>query len=329
MEPYAKLVLYILAQFASCPGLQAVESFRLLIIGDMGGIDYSPYSTFFERSTAYEMGKVADLYRPHAVLELGDNFYYDGVKDVHDSRFSTTFESVYTADSLFVPWYIIAGNHDHHGNVSAQVAYSNYSARWNFPDNFYYREFRISSSSSDTVGIAFVDTVLLCGNTKHDDHSGQPEHNGDVNKTDKYWETVKGFLKHSKAKYLFTAGHFPIYSVGSHGPTECLIKDLQPMLEKYNVNGYLCGHDHNLQHLKIPAENGRKLDYFVSGMANFINPSLEHKDKVPEGSLQFHNANYFTKGGFLYAEATAQNMTFKFIAANGQALYTTIVEPRF
>ncbi|RUS81865.1 hypothetical protein EGW08_010388 [Elysia chlorotica] len=304
-----------------------MESLRLLILGDMGGIDHYPYNTFFERSTAFEMGRIADLYKPDAIFALGDNFYYDGVKDVHDSRFAATFEDVYYQASLQIPWYLIAGNHDHNGNVSAQIAYSNYSLRWHFPDNFYYREFRISSASNETVGIVFIDTVLLCGNTKLDDDVGQPQHDGKESK-DKYWDTVKDYLKHSKANYLFTAGHFPIYSVGAHGPTECLTKDLQPMLETFEANGHFCGHDHNLQHLMVHTNQGQRIDYFVSGMANFVNPSTKHKGDVPDGSLQFHNANYFTKGGFLYAEATPQNMTFTFIAASGQVLYTTVLEPR-
>lgn len=68
-------------------GSHAVDSLRFLIIGDMGGVDYAPYSTYYERSTAAEMGKIADLYSPQFVMELGDNFYYDGVKDLNDLRF--------------------------------------------------------------------------------------------------------------------------------------------------------------------------------------------------------------------------------------------------
>lgn len=72
------------------------------------------------------------------IIGLGDNFYYEGVKSVDDHRFTSTFEHVYTAPPLQrATWYMIAGNHDHVSNVSAQIAYTKRSKRWHFP-HFYY-----------------------------------------------------------------------------------------------------------------------------------------------------------------------------------------------
>jgi len=50
--------------------------------------------------------------------------------DTSCHRFRDTFENVYSGDGLEVPFLAVAGNHDHHGNVSAQMAYTNVSAKW-------------------------------------------------------------------------------------------------------------------------------------------------------------------------------------------------------
>lgn len=57
-------------------------------------------------------------------------------------------------------------------------------------------------------------------------------------------------LNQSSADWLIVAGHYPIYSGGEHGNTPELQAQVKPLLEKYGVDAYLCGHDHTLQHLE-------------------------------------------------------------------------------
>ena len=97
----------------------------------------------------------------------GDNFYFDGVKNDQDFRFSKTFEDVYTDKSLQIPWYVIAGNHDHHRNVSGEIDYTRLSKRWNFPDYYHSHVFSIPGTSK-TLQIVLIDTILLCGNSGDD-----------------------------------------------------------------------------------------------------------------------------------------------------------------
>jgi tartrate-resistant acid phosphatase type 5 len=63
-----------------------------------------------------------------------------------------------------------------------------------------------------------------------------------------------------------------VWSVAEHGPTDTLVHKLKPLLEKYNVTAYMCGHDHNLQHI---TDSG--VQYYVTGAGHLIDPSTAHK----------------------------------------------------
>ena len=54
-------------------------------------------------------------------------------------------------------------------------------------------------------------------------------------------------IRSSTADYLLVGGHYPIYSAGMHGNTQCLIDSLKPVFEKHDVTAFLAGHDHNHQ----------------------------------------------------------------------------------
>ncbi len=107
----------------------------------------------------------------------GDNFYFDGVSSVEDKRFEETFESIYTQDSLQVPWYIVAGNHDHHRNVTAQIAYSNVSPRWKFPSFYHSHVFKIPGTTK-TLQLVLLDTVIFAG--YGNDDGRQPPGKADI-----------------------------------------------------------------------------------------------------------------------------------------------------
>lgn len=77
------------------------------------------------------------------IFIVGDNFYFNGVKDEYDKRFQETYDNIFNQDNLQIPWYAVAGNHDHYGNASAQIAYSAHSSRWTFPDYWYSQKWLI------------------------------------------------------------------------------------------------------------------------------------------------------------------------------------------
>lgn len=270
---------------------------NFLVIADWGGIPIWPYVTPDEISIAAQMAEVSDDIDAKFILAYGDNFYEDGVKDVYDKRFTQTFERVFHEKSLQIPWYVVAGNHDHRGNVSGQIAYSKVSNRWNFPSEYYRLDFKVPGSNGATLVVLMIDTVILCGGA-HDEVPGcQLTGPDNPALAETQWQWIEKELKASmSADYVIVGGHYPIWSISEHGPTSCLVDRLRPLLLKYNVTAYFSGHDHNLQHIR---ESNTSLDVFVIGSANVVDPSLAHMDRVPEDWVKFYYAQLGSLGGSL------------------------------
>ncbi|XP_030637705.1 tartrate-resistant acid phosphatase type 5a [Chanos chanos] len=297
------------------------SAIRFLAVGDWGGLPYPPYITPIEKATAQEMGRVAEQMGADFVLALGDNFYYKGVDSATDPRFQDTFERVYTADSLNIPWYVVAGNHDHAGNVLAQIEYTKMSKRWQFPYYFYELNFRIPKTDS-TMTILMLDTVLLCGNS--DDFFDQkPRGPLSAAQANRQLLWLQERMAKSKADFLLVAGHYPVWSISEHGPTDCLLKRLRPLMLKYKATAYLCGHDHNLQYIK---ESG--IGYVVSGAGNFMDPDVRHRHDIPKNSLKFFTGKASTLGGFAHFEVTKKKLTITFIQGRGTSLYRAVLPKR-
>lgn len=81
-----------------------------------------------------------------------------GNEDSH--RFTDTWDQVYSGSNLQIPWFVVAGNHDHIGNVTAQISYSALNDRWNFPALYYSKIFITHDMSLQVI---FIDTVDLAG----------------------------------------------------------------------------------------------------------------------------------------------------------------------
>uniref|UniRef100_A0A8C5JQX9 Acid phosphatase 5, tartrate resistant n=1 Tax=Junco hyemalis TaxID=40217 RepID=A0A8C5JQX9_JUNHY len=130
--PCLSVSLSLLSLSLVSPALGAPGgALSFLALGDWGGLPEPPFVTPRQVATAAAMGRAAAELGGDFVLALGDNFYYEGVKDEWDPRFQDTFERVFVSPGLRgVPWFVMAGNHDHAGNVTAQLRYSRHSPRW-------------------------------------------------------------------------------------------------------------------------------------------------------------------------------------------------------
>lgn len=72
------------------------ENFSFLIAGDNGGFPEPFYSTQLQRNVAARMAEQSQQHQCKFVLELGDNFYFLGVKDVFDRRWQVSRVSIST-----------------------------------------------------------------------------------------------------------------------------------------------------------------------------------------------------------------------------------------
>jgi tartrate-resistant acid phosphatase type 5 len=239
----------ILAGMGVLPGLSsgvakaAVAPIRdpaFIAIGDWGRRGGGP-----QTQVAQAMGRAAGEIDSKFTLAVGDNFYPAGVNSATDSHWKDSFEDIYTAPALQRPWYAALGNHDYRGNPQAQIDYTRRSHRWRMPARYYSVPAAISGIPD--MDLFFLDTAPL---VKEAHETAQQLMRGhlcleDRNAQLKWFERA---LAKSTAPWKVVIGHHPVYS-GAHGNDPTLIADIQPLLEKYGVQAYINGHDHDLQHI--------------------------------------------------------------------------------
>lgn len=174
----------------------------------------------------------------------------------------------------------------------------------------------------------------MCGNSPYEG-PGQPKFMSVAEQklSSDYWNDFERRLAAAAATsvpYIIVSGHFPVWSIAEHGPTKCLVEQLRPLLHKYGASAYLCGHDHNLQHIQ-DEYLGRTVDFVVSGASNFIDDNTTHTNAIPSDSLKFHWADKskVVNGGFVVAQATRKNITMTFYETTGKTLYRNVILPRF
>jgi len=276
----------------------AGKALNFAVIGDWGRKGQPD-----QAQVAAQMGLACQKTAASFVISVGDNFYEVGVKNVTDPLFQLSYENVYTADSLKVPWYAILGNHDYCGNCDAQLEFGKGHPRWNMPSRYYSQVHAIDPATN--VEIFYVDTSpFILAYRQH--HLIAP--NIATQDTAKQLQWLDQALGASTAQWKLVMGHHPIYSSGlAHGNQPEMIEHLLPLLQKYKVHAYFAGHDHDLEYLKVG-----DLNLIVSGAGSEYRP-VKSPDTSP-----FSRA----VSGFAMTSITVDKLQVQFIDNNGNILYT-------
>lgn len=277
-----------------------------LAIGDWGR-----FGSPGQRGVAHGMAVAAAELSSRFVISTGDNFYPGGVQSVSDPHWRRSFEEVYAAPALQVPWYASLGNHDYRGDPQAQVAYTRHSRRWRLPSR-YFQVSGVQHGLPD-LDLFVLDTSPLVDAANPDERFQQLCRGHWWRETAEPQITwLRRALERSRARWKVVVGHHPIYS-GSHGDSPILIAKVAPLLEAYGVQAYVNGHDHDLQHIR----RGR-VDFVCSGAGSEVG----HVVAVP--GTRFCAA----RPGFAAFRLDAGALTLEFRNQDGCVVYRAALPPR-
>jgi hypothetical protein len=275
--------------------LPGSSAFNFIIISDHGRNGYHN-----QKEVGITMGEVASDVSARFIVTAGDNFQTAGVQSVQDPLWWFNHENIYTDPSLNVDWYPALGNHDHGGNIQAQIDYSNISRRWKMPAPYYTL---VKSRNDVSIRLIILDTYSMV------EGFGSPDKKYTLKDAQKQVHFVDSVLTVEKEDWVVVVGHHPIYSAHpTRQNTKELVQYLNPVLNSHDVDYFVGAHDHIFQHLKDP---NSKIDYFVNTAGS------EVRDAASNTMTQFAAS----APGFSIVSATKTNLSMYFINMEGKAIY--------
>ena len=306
----AALGLNLTSRRVAADDINAASDQHFMIVGDFGSMDKS------QDAVAAGMIRYVQTHslKPHGLWLLGDNFYKELKGGVDSPRWKTGFEDLYPATSFPGPCWSMLGNHDYHDTIDGEIAQLTYAekhpgTRWKMPAKWYRVDW---PAVKPIVTFLVLDTNWRSIN--------EPMHKSSIGKRPPWYlseeeeKTQDAWLKAELAKprtapFLVCAGHHPFYTNGPAGDTKPLVEKWGPLFQSGGVHLYLCGHDHDLQHIEL---EGLKTSYVVSGAGGARLTEIKSKRTSPFGKAVF---------GFSQLQADSKRLLLRHMDANGQQLH--------
>lgn len=283
---------------ASGPARQLREV-NLLSMGDIGQVGPG-------------QKRVADALAKHvtasgrqfdALFTAGDNFYVK-FSGVDDPKWKTMFEAMYDRNILDFPFYAALGNHDYEElapggmrkwQIEMAYAKAHPRGRWKLPAHWYRVDFP-NRAEKPLVSVLVLDS--------YKDGVGEVA-----------WKMQLEWLKKEleqprKATWIVAIAHHPLYSNGRHGDIGVLQREFGPLFEKHGVDLYICGHDHDLQHLEIP---GVRTSLMLVGGGGASTRPMQNDSRGPfSRSIQ----------GFADLNFSPERVVVRFVGTDGSVLHS-------
>lgn len=271
---------------------------NILAFGDWGQTN-SPA----QRATAKQMATYAtkNNVKFDAALTLGDNFYSKMPGGVTDARWEVEFERMYDRQALPMPFYAALGNHDYEPDKdAAQLAYAKQhpESRWKMPDRWYRVEI---PADKPVVSVLVLDSNYPVQPPKR---ALSPEQ----------WAAQLKWIKTELSKprpgkWIIATAHHPVFSNGQHGDTKRIFEEWGPLFKEHKLDFFLCGHDHDLQHLEVA---GWPTSFILAGGGGAKIRVMKRDDRGPFSR---------TLNGFFHLQLTPEMATGKFVSAAGDVVH--------
>ena len=191
------------------PKPPATPLLRFISVADTGTGDRGQYAVAEAMATYHRQNKF------NLAILAGDNIYNNGEIEKIQAVFERPYQPLLKQG---VKFYACLGNHDiRTANGDPQVRYPGFNMQGRF---YTFRRDPVQFFALDTNSNADWDTQLT-------------------------W--LEKELSRSDAPWKVVFGHHPVYSSGHYGDNQTFIKQFTPLFQKYGVQLYINGHDHNYE----------------------------------------------------------------------------------